>query len=60
MRMLPLISPINLALGQAFINILKQANAGVIRFLNWQNGNFSNETAWSSSQAADLLHIRGP
>lgn len=38
----------NLAFGQAFISIMKQANAGVIRFLNWQNGNFSNETAWST------------
>ena len=38
----------NLAFGQKFISILQQGNCGVIRFLNWQNGNFSNETTWST------------
>jgi hypothetical protein len=38
----------NLAFGIKFINILQQANCGVIRFLDWQNGNFTNETNWAS------------
>lgn len=31
-----------------FLAIKKQVNWGVERFLNWQNGNFSNETNWAS------------
>lgn len=38
----------NLAFGAKFIATLQQANCGVIRFLNWQNGNFTNETNWAS------------
>lgn len=38
----------NLAFGTKFISIMQQANAGVIRFLNWQNGNVTNETNWFS------------
>jgi hypothetical protein len=38
----------NLAFGGKFIPILQQLKPGVIRFLNWQNGNLTNETTWSS------------
>lgn len=37
-----------LAFGTKFLNIMRQVNWGVIRFLNWQNGNFTNETNWAS------------
>ena len=34
--------------GKKFIQRLQEANFGVIRFLNWQNGNGSNVTTWNT------------
>jgi len=34
--------------GQQFLTRLAEANFGVIRFLNWQNGNTTNVTTWAT------------
>lgn len=38
----------NLAFGVKFMSVMRQVKWGVVRFLNWQNGNFTNETNWAS------------
>lgn len=43
----------NYAFGLKYLSIVRQAKWGVIRFLNWQNGNFTNETNWASRTPMD-------
>ncbi|WP_156948732.1 ubiquitin-activating E1 FCCH domain-containing protein [Bradyrhizobium sp. WSM1417] len=38
---------------------LADANFGVFRFLNWQNGNFSNVTTWASRKPVSYVYYAG-
>lgn len=38
---------------------LAEANFGVFRFLNWQNGNFSNVTTWASRKPISYVYYAG-
>lgn len=45
---------------QQFISRLRQANFGVIRFLNWQYGNTTNVTTWSTRKPVSYVFYAGP
>jgi hypothetical protein len=45
--------------GQQFIGRLKQANFGVIRFLNWQSGNTTNVTTWATRKPTTYVFYAG-
>ena len=49
-----------LVFGQQFVARLKQANFGVIRFLNWQNGNTTNVTTWATRKPVTYVFYSGP
>ena len=44
---------------QQFIARLKQANFGVIRFLNWQSANGTNVTTWSTRKPVSYVFYAG-
>ena len=44
---------------QQFIARLKQANFGVIRFLNWQMGNTTNVTTWATRKPISYVFYAG-
>ena len=45
--------------GKKFIQRLQEANFGVIRFLNWQNGNGSNVTSWATRKPVSYVFYSG-
>ncbi|WP_456739889.1 hypothetical protein [Bradyrhizobium sp. USDA 4469] len=45
--------------GVDFKNRLAQANFGVYRFLNWQNGNTSNVTTWATRKPISYAYYAG-
>lgn len=45
--------------GQKFKQRLIEANFGVIRFLNWQRGNTSNVTTWSTRKPLNYIFYGG-
>lgn len=42
--------------GTKFLQRLQQANIGVLRFLNWQNQNISNVSAWDNGQRPESYY----
>lgn len=45
--------------GQKFKQRLIEANFGVIRFLNWQNGNTTNVTTWATRKPLNYIFYGG-
>lgn len=45
--------------GQKFVARLREANFGVIRFLNWQDGNTSNVTTWATRKPISHVFYAG-
>jgi hypothetical protein len=48
-----------LVFGKKFKQRLQEANFGVIRFLNWQNGNNTNVTTWATRKPVDYVYYNG-
>jgi hypothetical protein len=42
--------------GQKFLEIMRQGNCGVFRFLNWQQANQSNVTTWATRKPVDYVY----
>ena len=45
--------------GKRFKEVLRQANCGVFRFLDWQNGNTSNVTTWATRKPVSYAFYAG-
>jgi hypothetical protein len=45
--------------GVRFKERLREANFGVLRFLNWQNGNTTNVTSWATRKPASYVYYSG-
>lgn len=45
--------------GTQFLAVLRQAKFGVLRFLNWQNGNTTNITTWATRKPLGYVFYSG-
>lgn len=45
--------------GSQFKSMLAQSKCGVFRFLDWQNGNTTNQTTWNTRKPVDYVFYNG-